>query len=64
MILKGYSGDSDHYYCAVNRVMDTVRLSKEHVQVFRDARFPLGRIPSDCSTVAGFSVRNVSHVCK
>lgn len=59
-IFKVYSGDSDHYYCAMNKAMDTVRLSKKPVQVLRGARFLLGGAPNDCSTV----VHNVSCVCK
>lgn len=30
-ILKVYSGNSDHYYCTLNRGMETGRLSKDHV---------------------------------
>lgn len=48
----------------MNRAMDTVRLSKEHVQGSRYAEFPLGGVPGGCSTVAGSSVYSVPHVCK
>lgn len=54
---------SDHYYCTVNRAMDAVRLSKEHVQGSRHSVFALGGVPDVCSTVAGSSVYSKPHVC-
>lgn len=49
-ILKVYSGDSDRYYCTVNRGMDAGRLSKERVQGSRYAGYPLGGVSGGCSS--------------